>query len=133
MPVPSAPFPLAHSSAGQTMSIASDDYYRTSLYHDKSDTRSAPPYSAPGPSHQRIEFVACPQPNVEPIETVDFTECVNPNGSFYCPVCSKTFVQKYKLKRHYLIHTGDKPFSCPLCDFKCNQKNNLKVHMICKH
>lgn len=50
-----------------------------------------------------------------------------------CPLCGKVFPSKYKLNRHYLIHTGEKPFQCQLCDFKCNQKVNLKNHILFKH
>ncbi|KAF2363567.1 Zinc finger C2H2-type, partial [Trinorchestia longiramus] len=70
---------------------------------------------------------------IPPYSTVNFSACATSNGMFTCPVCSKSFVQKYKLKRHYLVHTGEKPFSCTLCDFRCNQKNNLKLHIISKH
>ncbi|ETN65275.1 hypothetical protein AND_002960 [Anopheles darlingi] len=34
------------------------------------------------------------------------------------------------LKRHLLVHSGQKPFSCPHCDYSCNNIENLRKHVI---
>ncbi|XP_052864120.1 zinc finger protein 184 [Anopheles cruzii] len=71
-----------------------------------------------------------------------------------CTTCGKTFAnrhalrhedtdKKYKcdqcefacrlpgsLKRHLLVHSGQKPFSCPHCDYSCNAIENLRKHVI---
>lgn len=47
-----------------------------------------------------------------------------------CPVCRKKLGRKQELKRHMLLHTGEKPFSCPVCDKRFIQKSNLKSHIV---
>ncbi|XP_008435018.1 zinc finger protein 37-like isoform X1 [Poecilia reticulata] len=47
---------------------------------------------------------------------------------YRCSVCSKQFPHAYKLERHELIHTGEKPYCCSICGRGFNQKGNLKTH-----
>ncbi|XP_069545536.1 zinc finger protein 721-like [Brachyistius frenatus] len=47
---------------------------------------------------------------------------------YHCSVCGKEFPHAYKLERHELIHTGDKPYCCSICGRGFNQKGNLKTH-----
>ena len=53
---------------------------------------------------------------------------------FPCPYegCGKYFLDNSKLKRHMLVHTGEKPYKCEFCG-KCfsldfNLKTHLKIH-----
>lgn len=62
----------------------------------------------------------CPQ--LSPEETV--------RRSYQCAVCFKSFEAPSKLKRHYFIHTGQKPFQCRRCEKAFNQSNHLKTHMM---
>lgn len=50
-----------------------------------------------------------------------------------CPSCSKAFVLGTDLKRHLLVHTGEKPFRCPHCPHRANRKGNMMVHVMNKH
>uniref|UniRef100_A0A8C9U0Z6 C2H2-type domain-containing protein n=1 Tax=Scleropages formosus TaxID=113540 RepID=A0A8C9U0Z6_SCLFO len=45
-----------------------------------------------------------------------------------CKLCFKCFASPYKLKRHNLIHTGQKPFRCASCGKTFRQAVHLKVH-----
>ncbi len=52
---------------------------------------------------------------------------------FTCQVCQKTFGWTTDLKRHLLIHTGERPFKCHMClaTFTRNfllQKHKSKIH-----
>lgn len=47
-----------------------------------------------------------------------------------CHFCQYTTRYSTHLKRHILIHTGERPFACELCNYKCNQKESLKKHML---
>ena len=51
--------------------------------------------------------------------------------SFICDICQKAFVENSKLRRHMLVHTGERPFKCewPGCGKKFSLDFNLKTHM----
>uniref|UniRef100_A0A4W5KLY8 C2H2-type domain-containing protein n=1 Tax=Hucho hucho TaxID=62062 RepID=A0A4W5KLY8_9TELE len=62
-------------------------------------------------------------------ETVDkHTQIIENSNSHKCPECFKCFSAPSKLKRHCLIHTGQKPFQCYLCRRAFRQLAHLKVH-----
>ncbi|CDQ84037.1 unnamed protein product [Oncorhynchus mykiss] len=62
-------------------------------------------------------------------ETVDkHTKIIENSNSHKCPECFKCFSAPSKLKRHCLIHTGQKPFQCYLCRRAFRQLAHLKVH-----
>ncbi|KFW82191.1 Zinc finger protein 740, partial [Manacus vitellinus] len=58
---------------------------------------------------------------------------IEQNGSFQlknfiCDHCFGAFRSSYHLKRHILIHTGEKPFECDVCDMRFIQKYHLERH-----
>ncbi|XP_062253848.1 zinc finger protein 770 [Platichthys flesus] len=50
------------------------------------------------------------------------------NPSHQCRSCAKGFPSPSKLKRHMMIHTGQRPFSCETCGKRFRQKTHLRVH-----
>ncbi|NXR50751.1 ZN740 protein, partial [Hippolais icterina] len=73
-------------------------------------------------------------PGSEPPKSPPFQMVViEQNGSFQlknfiCDHCFGAFRSSYHLKRHILIHTGEKPFECDMCDMRFIQKYHLERH-----
>ncbi|KAI4893794.1 hypothetical protein NFI96_006141, partial [Prochilodus magdalenae] len=50
--------------------------------------------------------------------------------SYQCAVCFKSFEAPSKLKRHYVIHTGQRPYQCTICSKAFTQSSHLKTHLL---
>ncbi|OQV22345.1 putative Polycomb protein PHO [Hypsibius exemplaris] len=48
-----------------------------------------------------------------------------------CEVCGRSFTENSKLRRHYVVHTGEKPFQCSFegCGKRFSLDHNLRTHM----
>ncbi|XP_016991199.2 zinc finger protein 271 [Drosophila rhopaloa] len=47
---------------------------------------------------------------------------------FECPDCGKKVQSNYNLRRHMMIHTGERPFPCDLCERRFREFSDLKKH-----
>lgn len=47
---------------------------------------------------------------------------------FKCDICDKAFNRSFNVSQHRLIHTDEKPFKCDLCSQAFNKKSNLNRH-----
>lgn len=56
----------------------------------------------------------------------------NNKKSFVCKYCDRAFGSSSNLKRHVMIHTGEKPFKCPDpgCGRPFREMSTLKKHLI---
>ncbi|XP_039436831.1 zinc finger protein 232-like [Culex pipiens pallens] len=55
-------------------------------------------------------------------------ELMHQEAEHKCDRCNKKYRTKNRLKRHYRVHTNDRPFDCDKCDKKFYTKYNLEVH-----
>ena len=57
--------------------------------------------------------------------------CKNENGMYYCPECNYNTAEKQRFKRHFLVHTGEKPFKCsfPGCFKSFRYSSDYKIHL----
>ncbi|CAL9704080.1 unnamed protein product [Knipowitschia caucasica] len=51
---------------------------------------------------------------------------------FSCSTCGKTFARKYSRDEHATIHTGVKPYTCTICNRSFRQARNRNYHKL-KH
>lgn len=57
----------------------------------------------------------------------------NPGMKYTCPVCGKEFYNKADFRRHYMVHTGEKPFACPHCPHRAKQLAKIRYHINSNH
>lgn len=60
----------------------------------------------------------------------DFTEFGKNKKAYSCPVCDRIFGSLHNLKRHIMIHTGEKPFKCEICSRPFRELGTLRKHQL---
>ncbi|OAF70460.1 hypothetical protein A3Q56_01787 [Intoshia linei] len=60
---------------------------------------------------------------------IKFTKRVIDNRFYFeCPVCEQIFLHNYALKRHFIKHTGLKPYTCRVCSVSFVYKYQRDLH-----
>ena len=75
------------------------------------------------------------QDSIDPSGLVPFDELQNvqvkdSKGTRYrCPVCLKESKDKTDFRKHYRVHTGEKPYECSYCPYRATQASSIKLHI----
>ncbi|XP_069346242.1 zinc finger protein 641 isoform X1 [Eulemur rufifrons] len=84
-------------------------------------------------SHQRVhaEGKSCKSQEVGEIPGARKRQRAPPVPKCHvCTECGKSFGRRHHLVRHWLTHTGEKPFQCPRCEKSFGRKHHLDRHLL---
>ncbi|XP_022518024.2 zinc finger protein 770 [Astyanax mexicanus] len=98
---------------------AAEEDYETNFTEPPNDLPICPACSQCFPTLKKLHAHKCPLQAPED----------RLRKSYQCAVCFKSFEAPSKLKRHYLIHTGQRPYQCTMCNKAYTQSAHLKTHM----
>lgn len=48
---------------------------------------------------------------------------------YICEICKKQFSDNFKLKRHFFIHSGERPYTCKMCKKTFTRDDHMKRHV----
>ncbi|KAG6910617.1 hypothetical protein DXG01_009126 [Tephrocybe rancida] len=75
------------------------------------------------------QFVPVPQPPLEPDATTQADDLLSRERKHACTMCHKRFDRPSTLKKHFLVHTGEKAFVCDTCGRRFGVPSNLNRHV----
>ncbi|KAF9796758.1 hypothetical protein SFRURICE_001838 [Spodoptera frugiperda] len=55
------------------------------------------------------------------------------DNNCFCSICGKKFANRVCLKMHFRMHTGEAPYSCDICGQKFRSSSMMKTHRLKKH
>ncbi|CAL8075408.1 unnamed protein product [Orchesella dallaii] len=72
----------------------------------------------------------CVQVRMEEDEDVKELRLMGKRQQFLCNICNKSFGASKTLKKHFMLHTGVRPFKCCFCEAAFPVKENLVQHLV---
>lgn len=73
------------------------------------------------------------QPFLTPVSQLDLSQLLTETRLYRCPVCDRESRSKVEFVRHYMTHSGEKPFCCAHCAYKATRKYTLLRHIKTLH
>ena len=70
------------------------------------------------------------EPNMGYNTQLDDDQKLQSKKSFQCKSCAKVFTEAGGLKKHVVIHTGEKPHKCDTCGKAFTRADSLKTHLL---
>jgi len=70
---------------------------------------------------------------IVPVNELNISNLLTLGKTFKCPVCGKEMRSKVEFVRHYMTHTGERPFCCTFCSYKSTRKFTLLRHVRTVH
>lgn len=64
-----------------------------------------------------------------PVALLDLNQLMTENRCYRCPGCGREIREKVDFIRHYMIHTGERPYCCNYCSYKATRKFTLIRHV----
>ncbi len=58
----------------------------------------------------------------------EIDENLSENG-YTCNICKAKMFEKSKLRRHLLVHSGEKAFECFICEKRFSLEFNMRIHL----
>ncbi|KAI9479377.1 hypothetical protein BX667DRAFT_496025 [Coemansia mojavensis] len=105
-----------------------------SAHADSPPTKQSQAQCATTPPDRAVK-AATKRKRVGPTQTTDLVSALpecgleNPTKPFKCPMCDVCFGRLEHVKRHQLVHTGERQFVCPTCNKTFARKDNMIQHV----
>lgn len=131
----SLPFCINEDSSQRSPTIPDASKLKLNHHHQDSESGEAHDQHLTEPPNDLPICPSCSQcfDSLQNLHTHDCpVRCPKqrPSKSYQCAICFKSFEAPSKLKRHYVIHTGQRPYHCNMCDKDFTQSSHLKTHML---